>query len=87
MKPNLIFTEFENIAKQLNIKIIKEKGNFKGGYCLLKEKKIIVLNKLKTDEQNIRSLSKVFAQFNISNIYIKPFVRKLIELENANKTN
>ena len=40
MKPNKIFQELEDIAETLNIKIIQEKGNFKGGYCTLEKEKL-----------------------------------------------
>ena len=43
MKPASIFLEFEQIAEKLEICIMQEKGNFKGGYCLLEEEHIIGL--------------------------------------------
>ena len=48
MKSTIIFQEFEHLAEALNIKIVQEKGNFKGGYCLLEKEGIIVVNILKT---------------------------------------
>ena len=44
---NLIEGEVIPLKKTLDIKIIQEKGNFNGGYCLLEKEKIIVINKLK----------------------------------------
>ena len=44
MKPTAVFQEFEQIAEELGIRIMLEKGNFYGGYCLLEEKRIIVVN-------------------------------------------
>ena len=81
MKPSLILKELEILADSLKIKIIKEKGNFKGGYCLLKEEKIIVINNLNPLEQRIRALTRAFSQLDISDIYIKPVIRNLIDLE------
>ena len=37
MKPSTIYQEFEKLAESLEVKIIQEKGNFKGGYCLLEK--------------------------------------------------
>ncbi len=54
MKPSTIYQEFEKLAESLEVKIIQEKGNFKGGYCLLEKEKIIVINKLKPLEQRIK---------------------------------
>ena len=41
MKPTKIYQEFEQLAESLEVKIIQEKGNFKGGYFLLEKEKII----------------------------------------------
>ena len=74
MKPDKIFQELEDIAELLNIKIIQEKGNFKGGYCLLEKEKIIVINKLKPVEQRIRALAKAISRLDTSQFYMKPAI-------------
>ena len=79
MKPDKIFQELEDIAEILNIKIIQEKGNFKGGYCLLEKEKIIVINKLKPVEQRVRALAQAFSRLDTSKIYMKPAIREFIE--------
>ena len=81
MKPTLIFQELEQLATMLNIKIIQEKGNFRGGYCLLEKEKIIVVNRLNPIEQRIRALAQAFSQLDISNIYIKPAIRNIIDFK------
>ena len=35
MKPTIILQEFEKLAEELGRTIKQEKGNFKGGYCLV----------------------------------------------------
>ena len=79
MKPDKIFQELEDIAEILNIKIIQEKGNFKGGYCLLEKEKIIVINKLKPLEQRVRALAQSLSHLDTSQIYMKPVIREFIE--------
>ena len=69
MKPTLIYQEFESLAESLNIKIMQEKGDFNGGYCLLEKERIIVINKLKPLEQRIRALAQAFSQLDISKLY------------------
>ena len=81
MKPNIIFQEFEQLAEALDIKIIHEKGNFRGGYCLLEKEGIIVVNKLNPMEQRIRVLAQAFSRLDISKIYMKPVIRSIIDLE------
>ena len=79
MKPAAILEEFENIAEEIGIRIIQEKGNFNGGYCLLEAERIIVLNKHKPIEQRIDALAKAFSQIDTSKVYLKPIIRELIE--------
>ena len=79
MKPEKIFQELEDIAETLDIKIIQEKGNFKGAYCLLEKEKIIVINKLNPVEQRIKALAQIFSLFDTSQIYMKPAIREFIE--------
>jgi len=79
MKPTIIFQEFEQLAEALDIKIIHEKGNFRGGYCLLEKEGIIVVNKLNPIEQRIRALANAFSRLDISKIYIKPAIRSIID--------
>ncbi len=81
MKPAIVYQEFEKLAESLEIKIIQEKGNFNGGYCLLEKEKIIVINKLKPLEQRIRALAQAFSKLDISNIYLKPAIRDIIASE------
>ena len=81
MKPSTLFEEFEQIEEELGIHIMQKKGNFNEGYCLLKEKYIIVINKLKPIEQRVHSLSQDFAKLDTLHIYLKPTIRKMIENE------
>mgnify|MGYP001281419282 FL=1 len=81
MTPSTIYKEFEKLAESLEIKIIQEKGNFKGGYCLFEKEKVIVINKLKPLEQRIKALARAFSRLDISNIYMKPAIRDIIASE------
>ena len=81
MKLTVVFQEFEQIAEELNIRILQEKGNFNGGYCLLEEQRIIVINKHKPIEQRVQALAQAFAKLDTSKIYLKPAIREMIETE------
>ena len=81
MKPNKIFQNLIDISEVLGVKIIQEKGNFEGGFCLLEEEQIIVINKLKPIEQRVRALVQAFSQLDTSPIYLKPAIREMIEAE------
>ena len=81
MKSTAVFQEFEQIAEELGICILQERGDFNGGYCLLEEKRIIVINKRKPLEQRIRALAHAFSRLDTSQIYLKPIIREMIETE------
>ena len=53
MKPSVVLQEFKEIVEALEIRIMHEKGDFKGGFCLLEKERIIVINKLKPITQRI----------------------------------
>ena len=78
MKPAAIFQKFEQIAEELRIRILKKKGNFIGGYYLMEDKRIIVVNKLKPIEQHIRALAQAFARLDTSQMYLKPSIWEII---------
>ena len=81
MKPTIIFQEFEHLVKALDVKIIKKKGNFKGGYCILEKEGLIVVNKFNPIEQRIRALAQAFSKRDISKIYEKTAIRCIIDSE------
>ncbi len=78
-----LIKELEDLAAQLGIKVRYEKGNFEGGYCILKEQKILVVNKKLFDNRKTSILAQGIAEIGIDNVYVKPVVRRYIEDENA----
>ena len=44
MKNKELLEEFHALAEKLDIKIMKGKGDFSGGDCIVNEKKVIVIN-------------------------------------------
>jgi hypothetical protein len=58
-----------------------EKGIFKGGFCLLREQKILLLNKNLDQDKKISFLVMNLSEINTENIFIKPNIRSLIEKE------
>jgi hypothetical protein len=79
LKSDSIKTEFENLATRLGYTIRYEKGYFQGGYCRLKNENIIIMNQhLETKQQNI-AFSRLFQEFDLSNIQVLPILRFMIE--------
>ena len=52
-----------------------------GWYCLIEKEKIIVVNILNPLEQRIRAMAYAFPKLDISNIYMNPTIRSIIDLK------
>ena len=78
MKTKDIIKEFEMLAEQVGIKVIKDTGSFKGGFCIVNDEEVIVINKNRPLDQHIRQLSESFSKMETNQIFIKPILRDLI---------
>ena len=79
MKSKDIIKEFELLAEQVGIRVIKDTGSFKGGYCIIENEEVIVINKSRPLEHHIRQLSSTFSKMKTNQIFIKPILRDLIK--------
>ena len=85
MKKDKLFEEFESLGERLGVKIVKGKGNFIGGTCLINEEKVIVDNKAKPIEQRLRVLALSFLEWDLEGIFVVPALRAYID--NVNTLN
>lgn len=85
MNQELLLKELEELAAQLGIKVRYEKGDFDGGYCILKDQKILVVNKRIFDNRKTSVLAQGIYEIGVENVFVKPAVRQYIEDEVARK--
>lgn len=52
--------KLEEVISESDYILRYEKGNFKSGYCVLKEQNIIIINKFYTTEGKINTLLDIF---------------------------
>lgn len=76
-----ILSELEEIIERLGFRLRYEKGNFEGGYCLLKETSLFVINSKCDAERRISIICRNLDELGIENIFIKPHIREIIERE------
>ncbi|MCW3089160.1 MAG: hypothetical protein JWP81_229 [Ferruginibacter sp.] len=57
--------KIEKIAEESGYVIRYERGNFQSGYCILQEKRVVVLNKFLQTEGRINTLVDLMPQLNI----------------------
>ncbi len=79
----LLLAELEEIIGRLGYKLRYEKGDFEGGYCLLKESHLFVINSKNEIEKRIGIIAKNIKEIGIDDVYIKPQIREVIEKENS----
>lgn len=58
--------KIEKIAEDCGYIIRYERGTFQSGYCILQEKKVVVLNKFMQTEGRINTLIDLLPQLNIN---------------------
>ena len=83
MKNKELLEEFHLLAEKLEIKIMKGKGDFSGGDCVVNNEKVIVINNNKPIEQRLNTLADCFNKYNLDGLYIIPALREYID--NANR--
>ncbi len=83
MNYTAIVAELEEVARQLGVQLRYEKGDFEGGFCVLKEQKMLVINKRLADVRKASSIAQGLAEYGLETTYIKPSLREYIEDEVA----
>jgi hypothetical protein len=73
--------DLEELAGELGMRIRYEKGDFDGGYCILKDQQIIVVNKKLHPSRKSVVIALALGEIGIENLFVKPNVRMFIEDE------
>ncbi len=75
-----LFDDLSAIVHKLGLTIRVEKGNFKGGVCVVKgEKKFLFVNKKHAMEQRIAILGQAIRQIGVEELYLPPRIREFID--------
>ncbi|HVN49178.1 MAG TPA: hypothetical protein VMU30_10220 [Bacteroidota bacterium] len=86
MTEEQILSELEELADACNIAVRYEKGDFEGGFCVLKAERMVVINKRLMAARRAAVLAQGLAEVGIDDMYLKPAVREYIEDELAKVT-
>jgi hypothetical protein len=74
-----VMEELKAIANQLGAAVRFEKGDFKGGYCIVHDDKVIVINKLANLQRKIMILSAALKELGVDKMYLTPKIREIID--------
>jgi hypothetical protein len=69
--------KIEKILDEAEYVVRYERGTFQSGYCILEEKKVVVLNKFLQTEGRINTLFDIIPQLKIDSAGFTPETRKL----------
>jgi len=73
-----IVQDLKSLANQLGATVRFEKGDFKGGYCILHDSKVIVINKMTNLQRKAMILSAALKELGVDEIYLTPRMREII---------
>ena len=82
--------KLENIVEEAGYVIRYERGTFQSGYCILEQKKVVVLNKFLQTEGRINTLIDLIPQLDIQPNVLSEESKKLhadVTLKLETKTN
>jgi hypothetical protein len=80
-----LLQDLKSLANQMGATVRFERGDFKGGYCLLKDSKVVVINKLSNTQKKVMTLAAALSELGIDEIYMPPRLREIIEEMDENK--
>lgn len=87
---NHFLNKLEDVFSESDYHLRYEKGNFKSGYCVLKETKIVIVNKYYTVEGKVNCLIDILkdleletSQFSDKN---KKFYSAILKLDSTSQT-
>lgn len=69
----------EELANQLNIRVRYEKTAARGGLCRHNDEYQIIIDRKATDDFKIDTLARALKTFELSDIYIAPKLRDLLD--------
>lgn len=76
---NQFLTKLEDLIAESDYVLRYEKGNFKSGYCLLKEQKIMIINKFFTTEGKINAVLDILKKVELDGSKFTEKSQKLYE--------
>ncbi len=69
----------KELAVQLGATIRFEKGDFKGGYCIVSDKKQVIINKLASTQRKAMILAAALKELGVEQMYLTPRLREVID--------
>ncbi len=81
MKAEDIIEELQDVARQIGVTVRFEKGDFEGGYCVLRDQHLVLINKRLMPSRKASTLALALQNIGLETIFLKPAIRQFIEDE------
>lgn len=83
MKQEELIQELQAAAAQIGITVRYERGDFEGGYCILRDQKLLLINRRLLPARKASVLATALYGIGLDGVYLKPAVREFVEDEAA----
>lgn len=83
MKADKLFDELMGLATTLGYTVRRESGTFRGGACVVHEKRVILINRSMPVEAAAVILARALARVVPEDLFLKPAVRDIVDRELA----
>lgn len=79
MKAARIVDELTDAAERIGWEVRFEKGNFRGGRCMIDGETVLILNERHAPDVQVRILAECFRDRSLENLFLPPAVRSALE--------
>ncbi|MFC2085739.1 hypothetical protein ACFLRO_00850 [Bacteroidota bacterium] len=79
MKPDKLIRELEVELTKMGVRVRREKGSFKGGWCVVNDEECLMINKRQSAETQFAILAEAIRTLPLDSVYLKPNVRSALE--------
>jgi len=83
VKQEELIQELQEVARQLGVSVRFERGDFEGGYCILRAQKLLLINRRLLPGRKAAVLAAAVHEIGLENLFLKPALRSYIEDEAA----
>jgi len=81
MKAEEVIEELQDVARQIGVTVRLEKGEFEGGFCVLREQRLVLINRRLMPTRKASVLALALQNIGLDTVFLKPAIRQYIEDE------
>jgi hypothetical protein len=83
VKQEELIQELQEVARQLGVTVRFERGDFEGGYCILRAQRLLLINRRLLPSRKAAVLAAAVHEIGLEQVFLKPALRAFIDDEAA----